>query len=83
MDKQILDFDVPGPWLAELKDDAGNVKVSLPHDKQLVYGQNILIAVIYSAETGEEYANYKHHPSDEVQIKFESGIVKIVVVNTP
>jgi hypothetical protein len=33
MDKQILDFDVPGPWLAELKNDAGNVKVSLPHDK--------------------------------------------------
>jgi hypothetical protein len=27
MDKQILDFDVPGPWLAELKND---ILMSLP-----------------------------------------------------
>jgi hypothetical protein len=39
--------------------------------------------VIYSAETGEEYAEYKHHPSEKMQMKFESGIVKIVLVNTP
>jgi len=34
----MLNFNVPGPWLAGLKDDAGSVKVSFPHNKKLVYG---------------------------------------------
>lgn len=79
----MLNFNVPGPWLAGLKDDAGSVKVSFPHNKKLVYGQNILVAVVYSAESGEEFADYKLHPSDKIQLRFVSGVVKIVMVNTP
>ena len=38
---------------------------------------------MYSAESGEEFANYKEHPEDEFQLKFLSGVVRMVVAGTP
>ena len=46
-------------------------------------GQNVLVAVMYSAETGEAYANYMQHPKTEKQLKFLSGVVKVAVASTP
>jgi hypothetical protein len=43
----------------------------------------VLIAVLYSAETGEEFANYMMHPRSEKQLKFLSGFVKIAIASTP
>lgn len=38
---------------------------------------------MYSGESGEEFANYKQHSENEMQLKFTSGIVNIIVLDTP
>ena len=59
------------------------MNVTVPSDPNLMAGQNMLVAVIYSAETGEEFANYMSHPTSEKQLKFLSGFVKVSVAATP
>jgi hypothetical protein len=36
-----------------------------------------MVAVMYSATTGEETVNYLTHPNDPNQFEFLSGLVKI------
>jgi hypothetical protein len=38
---------------------------------------------MYSGESGEEFANYMEHSEDEMQLKFTSGVINIVVLDTP
>ena len=83
IEKQNLNFSIEAPWLAELKKEDGNVQVKIPHDPSILSGMNILIAVVYSGESGEEYANYQEKSADEWQVKFVSGIVKVIVASTP
>ena len=61
----------------------GTTEVTFPDDKILYEGDNILIAVMFSAESGEEFASLIGHISNESQLKFMSGIVDIMVVDTP
>jgi len=42
-----------------------------------------MVAVMYSATTGEETVNYLTHPNDPNQFEFLSGLVKIQVASTP
>lgn len=83
LDNNKMEFVLPAPWLAEVKKDKGEAKITLPNDPKIMHGQNIMIAIMYSGESGEEFANYMTHPEDEMQLKFMSGVVNIVILDTP
>ena len=80
--KKLLNFTMKAPWYTN-KNKKGLVTVAIPHDPKILYGHNVLLAVMNSAETGESFANWEKHPSEEVQLRFLSGVVKVVVASTP
>jgi hypothetical protein len=63
-----LGFDIEAPTLAKMKKTKGDMMISLPDDPKLLdnAGPNALIAVIYSAESGEEAVNYSKHVWDKL-----------------
>jgi hypothetical protein len=54
-----IKFSLENPKASEYQHTAGNIEVSFPNNKDLFSGKNLLIAVMYSAEMGEEYENIK------------------------
>lgn len=63
---QPIQFIVDGPDMQKQLKEGGLMAVTVPRDPDLITVQNVLVAVIYSAETGEEYNNYKQHPKKDV-----------------
>jgi len=79
--KQDLYFKVPPP-LNTVR-NSKPLEVIMPNQKDLLYGRNIIMAIMYSAQAGEQYENYMKHNSEEVQLRFFSGVAKIMVAHTP
>jgi hypothetical protein len=52
-----IKFSLENPKASEYQHEAGEVEITFPQNKRLFSGKNLLIAVMYSAEMGEEYEN--------------------------
>lgn len=83
MMKEPIEFELGGTTMQQQMQEGGNMVVRVPRDPKIITGQNVLVAVMYSAESGEAYANYMEHPRSSQQLKFLSGIVKVAVASTP
>ena len=83
MISQPIEFQIGATSMQKAMKQEGPMVVRVPRDPALIEGQNVLVAVMYSAETGEAYANYMKHPKAAKQLKFLSGVVKVAVASTP
>lgn len=57
--------------------------VTIPYDRKIFSGQNVLTAVMYSSNSGESLSNTKMDPNSEYVFEFLSGIVKLAAFSTP
>jgi len=58
-------FEIDSSSMQDNMNERGKLIVELPADRSIFESQNVLVAVMYSAVTGEETVNYMDHPEDD------------------